>query len=72
MHNMRKEFARTWRAFFSLFSPRRIPMVMEPPIPTRVPKEVSSVTTGPQTPAPASASAPSPEICPMYIRSIML
>ncbi len=47
-------------------------MVMEPPIPTRVPKEVRSVTIGPHMPAPARASAPFSEICPIYILSIIL
>ena len=56
--SIRKEFASICSAFFVFFSPIRIPMVMEPPIPTNVPNEVRSVTIGPHTPAPASASVP--------------
>ena len=41
-------------------SPMRIAIRMEPPRPTRVPKEESKVTMGPQIPAPARARLPSP------------
>ena len=37
-----------------------------------MPKEVRSVTIGPHMPAPARASAPFSEICPIYILSIIL
>ena len=40
-----------------------------PPIPTRNATEPTIVTTGPQTPAPASAMSPDPGIFPIYMRS---
>ena len=44
----------------------------DPPSPTSVAKEVSSVTMGPQTPTPARATLPISGKFPMYIRSTML
>ena len=42
-----------------------------PPSPTNVPKEDSSVTMGPQMPAPASAVSPMSGMFPIYMRSTM-
>ena len=53
-------------------SPMRMLISGAPPTAMRNATEPAIVTTGPQTPTPASAASPSPGMWPMYIRSTML
>ena len=53
------------RAPFKSFSPILMDMAGAPPKPTQVPNEDKSVTMGPHTPTPASASVPTSGICPI-------
>ena len=71
-HSIKKQLARMPRAASSSPSPRLMLSSGAPPTPTRNATEPTIVTTGPHTPAPASASAPSPGIWPMKMRSTML
>ena len=70
--NMAKLWAKIDSASFFCPAPIRMAMRMDPPRPTRVPKEVSRVTIGPHTPTPARAISPISSIFPINIRSIML
>ena len=71
MHRMRKLLERMRLAS----SVRPAPMLMlisgAPPTPTRKAKAPSMVTTGPQTPTPASAVSPVTGMLLMYILSTM-
>ena len=70
--SMRTQLVRIRSAAF--LSPCPIFMLISgaPPIPTRNATEPTIVTTGPQTPAPASAMSPEPGIFPIYMRSTIL
>ena len=70
--SMMVQLARICSAPFWLFSPMRMAIRGAPPSPTRKAKEEISVTTGPQTPAPASATPPISGMLPIKIRSTML
>ena len=62
---MLKLFPRILPACCLSFWPIRIENKTEPPMPTRVPKEESSVMIGAQTPAPAREISPISGIFPI-------
>ena len=53
-------------------SPMRMPINGDAPHDIHTAAEPTMVTTGPQTPTPASAVSPAPAMWPMYILSTML
>ena len=53
-------------------SPMRMPISGDAPHEIHTAAEPTIVTTGPQTPTPASAVSPTPAMWPMYILSTML
>lgn len=67
-----KLLARILSAALMFFSPRRMLIRGEPPIPIRKAAEPTIVTTGPHTPTPARSMSPVSGIFPMYILSTML
>ena len=70
--SMTKPVRRMRFASSGLPSPMRIPISGDAPHDIHTAAEPTMVTTGPQTPTPASAVSPAPAMWPMYILSTML
>ena len=70
--SMQNPVRRMRLASSGLPSPMRIPISGDAPHEIHTAAEPTIVTTGPQTPTPASAVSPTPAMWPMYILSTML